>query len=80
MPQPEETFEDLLQSLGSEHEMLRKCDAAGVLRSSLRRLRAGTGHVTEVGTIHTLAALLGVPVARVDRALTVRRRRSPRQF
>lgn len=76
----DESLEDLLKVLGSEQQMLAQCDAAGVRRGALRRLRAGTGHAAEFEAIHTLADLIGVAVGRVDRAVTVRRRHSAKQF
>jgi hypothetical protein len=76
----EEDLEDLLKGLGSEQQMLARCEAAGVRRDALRRLRGGTGHAAEFGAIHALAELMGIAVARVDRAVTVRRRHSAKQF
>jgi DNA-binding Xre family transcriptional regulator len=80
MPEADESLEDLLKTLGSEQQMLAKCEAVGINASALKRLRAGTGHAAEFRTIHALATLLGVDAARVDRAVTVRRRRSSKQF
>ena len=79
-PERDENLKDLLQALGSEQQVLAKCEAAGIPRAVLKRLRDGTRHATEFPAIHELAKLLGVDVARVDRAVTVRRRGSPRQF
>ncbi|MBL9078109.1 MAG: hypothetical protein JNL08_11430 [Planctomycetes bacterium] len=76
----EEDLEQLLAGLGGEQQVLARCVAAGVSLQSLGRLRAGMGHATEFHTVHALARLLGVSVARVDRAVSVRRQRSLRQF
>lgn len=75
----DETLEDLLLALGSEGQMLVRCDAAGIRRTGLERLRNGTGHAVEFQTIHDLAALLAVDVDRVDRAVSVGRRGCSKQ-
>lgn len=74
LPSDDENLEDLLLALGDETQVLSRCDAAGIRRSGLQRLRNGTGHAAEFQTIHDLAALLAVDVDRVDRAVSVLRR------
>lgn len=78
--QVEENLEDLLDTLGCEQGMLLRCEAAGIRPSALRGLRNGTRHAVEFHAIHLLAGLLGMEPARVDRAITVRRRIALPQF
>lgn len=79
MPSDEENLEDLLRTLGNEMQVRSRCDAAGIRRSGLQRLRDGTGHAVEFQTIHDLAVVLSVEVDRVDRAVGVLRRGSAKQ-